>query len=387
MATSQVFDQQLPVVAVLFETEFDSMVELYRGVQAYAASHGAWSAIPLNAGEESVLVELVEHGNLVGLIGGFVSDRWITTHWTGRMPLVNIDNLSTIESVPSVVLDDLKIGAMVADRFLKAQFEHLAFAGLTGNLFTELRLRGFREKIETRVESFHCAPKGWVTQSTGGWGRWLHELPKPVGIFCASDFVARRLLLACRISGIHVPDAVSVVGVGNIYRDSLFSGIPITSVELPFFDMGYAAGATLDGFRKGVIKPSFRKLFSPVCILERSSSRLERSEDDLVTQTLEWMRARLHEPLSIGRIALDMGVSRRSLEQRFRQYRNSSPYAELSSMRMELAKQLLRNSNRKIVEISHQCGFSTQHQFSSAFKKNEKTSPRAYREQSRIGAR
>ncbi|MCB1123110.1 MAG: helix-turn-helix domain-containing protein [Verrucomicrobiae bacterium] len=377
-------NQQLPVVAVLFESEFDAMVELYRGVQAYAGSHGSWSAIPLNAGEESVLIELVEHGNLVGLIGGFVSDRWIKTHWTGRMPLVNIDNLSAIESVPSVVVDDFKIGSLVADRFVHANLAHVAYAGLTGNLFTQLRFQGFAQGIQAHVQSFNCAPKGWVTQTTRGWGNWIGELPKPVAVFCATDFVARRLLLACRIAGIRVPDTVSIVGVGNVYRDSLFAGIPISTVELPFYDMGHAAGKTLDGFRNGLVKPGFKKLFSPIRILERASSRLDRVEDELVTRILEWMRARLHEPLAIEQLASQFGISRRSLEQRFRQSLHSSPYAELSKMRMNLARQLLQNSNRKILEVSNQCGFTSQHQFSSAFKQAEGVSPRVFREQYRM---
>ena len=58
-----------PVVAVVFESEFDSMVELFRGVQAYAETTGVWRAVPLNVGEEDLLGELVEHGDLAGLIG------------------------------------------------------------------------------------------------------------------------------------------------------------------------------------------------------------------------------------------------------------------------------------------------------------------------------
>ena len=383
MEKFEVFDQQHPVVAVLFESEFDSMVELYRGVQAYAATHGAWSAIPLNAGEESVLVELVEHGNLVGLIGGFVSDRWIKSHWTGRMPLVNIDNLSEIRSVPSVVVDDKRIGELVAERFLEVGFRHVAFAGLTGNLYTELRLEGFEKTVTEGIDTFACAPKGWVTQSTQGWGAWLMDLPKPVAVFCSSDFVARRLLLACRISGIRVPDAVSLVGVGNVYRDSLFSGMPITSVELPHYDIGFTAGKTLDGFRNGFIKPSFIERYPPVRLLERSSSRFDRTGDVLVSRALEWMRARIHEKVSVKEMIRELGVSRRSLEQRFRSAMRSSPYSEMIKMRMQLAEELLAHTNRTVLDISQQCGFSSQHQFSSSFKREKGIPPREFREKNR----
>lgn len=377
------FGQQLPVVAVLFESEFDSMVEIYRGVQSYADTHGVWSAIPLNTGEESVLIELVGRGNLVGLIGGFVSDRWIKKHWTGRMPLVNIDNLAEISAVPSVVVDDEKVGEMVGHRFLEAGFEHVAFAGLTGSMFTELRLEGFKKVIGEKTKSFHCAPKGWVSQSTQGWGAWLKELPTPIAVFCTGDFVARRLLLACRLGGIRVPDAVSLVGVGNVYRDSIFSGIPLTTVELPHFDIGYTAGKTLDDFRNGFIKASFLRQYAPIRILERSSSRFDQVGDALVSRALEWMRARIHEKISIDDLASFLGVSRRLLEQRFILAIQSSPYAELLKMRMGLAKQLLGSTNRKIIDISQQCGFSNLHHFSSSFKRNNGIPPREYREQSR----
>ena len=69
-----------PVVAIMFESEFDSMVELFRGVQAYAEMTGIWRPVPLNVGEEDLLGELIEHGNLVGVIGALASDRWIESH-------------------------------------------------------------------------------------------------------------------------------------------------------------------------------------------------------------------------------------------------------------------------------------------------------------------
>ena len=102
-----------PVVAVLFESEFDSMVELFRGVQDYAETTGVWRAIPLNVGEEDLLGDLIEHGNLAGLIGGLVSDHWIESHWLGRMPLVNVENLSLITRAPSVLIDDEEVGKML----------------------------------------------------------------------------------------------------------------------------------------------------------------------------------------------------------------------------------------------------------------------------------
>ena len=263
-----------PVVAVLFESEFDSMVELFRGVQAHAETTGVWRAIPLNVGEEELLGELVEHGDLTGLIGGLVSDQWIESHWLGRMPLVNVENLSSITRAPSVLIDDEAIGSMVAEKFLISGFTQFAYAGLTGNLYTKLRQQGFEERVASEGHAVEIAPQGWVTRPLPTWRDWLLAQSRPLAVFCATDYTARRVIQAARLGGLSVPEDVSVVGTGNIYRDSLFSGVPIASVELPYFELGKEAGRVLDQYRLGYKKVPEVIRFSPIRLLERASAPL-----------------------------------------------------------------------------------------------------------------
>jgi LacI family transcriptional regulator len=369
-----------PVVAVLFESEFDSMVELFRGVQAYAETMGVWRAIPLNFGEEELLSELVEHGNLVGLIGGLVSDRWIESHWLGRMPLVNVENLSLISRAPSVVVDDVEVGRLVAEKFLLAGFENFAYAGLTGNLFTKLRQSGFSSCLEKQGKQVISAPQGWVTRPLSVWTEWLLSLRRPIALFCATDYTARRVIQAAGMAGLAVPEEVSVVGVGNIYRDSLFSGIPIASVELPYFEMGKEAGKVIDQYRHGHLKHMTPYKFSPVRLLERASSRFSKVEDSTVAKALDIMRARFHEAPSINAVARETGVSRRLLEQKFQLSLSSTPYRELLKIKMDRVCQLLEHTGKKILEISQLCGFSSQHQFSNCFKRLYGMPPRTYRD-------
>ena len=44
---------------------------------------------------------------------------------------------------------------------------------------------------------------------------WLKALPKPCGIGCASDYLAREFLALCHFCGVYVPEKVAVVGVDN----------------------------------------------------------------------------------------------------------------------------------------------------------------------------
>lgn len=369
-----------PVVAVLFESEFDSMVELFRGVQDYAETTGIWRAIPLNVGEEDLLGELVEHGNLVGMIGGLVSDQWIESHWLGRMPLVNVENLSQITHAPSVVIDDEEVGKIVAEKFLTSGFSHFAYAGLTGNLYTKLRQKGFETQLEENGETVEVAPQGWVTRPLAVWRDWLLSLPRPLAVYCSTDYTARRVIQAARLGGLEVPEDISVVGTGNIYRDSLFSGVPIASVELPYFEVGKEAGQVIDQYRLGYKKKPETIRYSPIRILERASARFDQVDDPVVARALDYMKLRYHEAPSVDRVARDTGVSRRLLEQRFQSSLSSTPYKELLSIKMERVCQLLEHTDKRVVEISQLCGFSSQHQLSNSFKRIHGKSPRDYRE-------
>lgn len=357
------------------------MVELFRGVQAYAEMTGIWRPVPLNVGEEELLNELTEHGNLVGVIGGFASDRWIESHWLARMPLINVENLSTITRAPSVVVDDEEVGRIVARSMVNAGFTNFAYAGLTGSLYTTLRQNGFVKSLEAHENQVILAPNGWVTRPLNIWSEWLRSLPRPIAVFCATDYTARRVIQAARLALLRVPEDISVVGVGNIYRDSLFSGVPIATVELPYFEIGKEAGRQLDDYRHGHLKTPEVTTFPPIRILERASSRFNMIDDVVVARALDLMRARFHEIMTMESISRQLGVSKRLLEQRFSNTLSSSPYRELSRIRMERAKQLLQHSEKKIVDISQLCGFSSQHQFSNSFKRKYGISPRNYRVQ------
>jgi LacI family transcriptional regulator len=280
-------------------------------------------------------------------------------------------------------VDDEEVGRMVASKFLSAGFKHFAYAGVTGNLYTKLRQAGFISFLEAHDETVTVAPQGWVTRPLNVWKDWLQLLPGPVAIFCATDYTARRVIQASRLAGLDVPEDVSIVGVGNIYRDSLFSGVPIASVELPYFEIGKEAGRVLDEYRHGHIKQPEVFKFSPIRVLERASARFSLIEDVVVSRALDLMRARFHEAPGINFIAREIGVSRRLLEQKFQSSLSSTPYKELLNFKMERARQLLEHTGKKILEVSQLCGFSSQHQFSNCFKRLNGVSPRSYREKSK----
>jgi len=366
------------VLVLLYEGGFTEVERLYRGLQSVVEERGEGRILALEMGEEDLLAELESRGTLLGIVGGFVSERWVE-HWAGRgLCLVNTSRLSHIHSVPSVVVDNHAVGRLVARELVERGFAYFAYAGLSGYLHTHERWEGYREVLEAAGKSVVCAPSGWLIQGAAVWQRWLNELEFPALVFASSDYMARRIIRIAVQSGLSVPGQVSVVGVGNLYRESLYARMGLSSVELPAFDLGIRAGRLV--FERATRKVTEDIVLPPVRLHERESLLRPESFDLYVERCLELMAARIREPLSVDELAQRVGASRRLLELRFKKQLGVAPYRYYLNLRLKEACRLLEHTDRKILEVAGVCGFSSQHQFANVFRREHGCSPRQYRE-------
>lgn len=118
------------------------------------------------------------------------------------------------------------------------------------------------------------------------------------------------------------------------------------------------------------------------CKLILEASELCRAGSDLpesLSLAIQYMQSEMSQKLSIHYLAYNAHCSRQELQKLFKRYFNETPFAYFMKMRLETAREFLRNSQLSIKEISLQCGFRSQLYFSSAFRKRYKESPREYR--------
>jgi LacI family transcriptional regulator len=73
---------------------------------------------------------------------------------------------------------------------------------------------------------------------------------RPTALFCASDLMAMASLSALYSMGFKVPDEVAVIGITNIEL-SEFSSPPLTTYEIPAFEMGVIAADICERRIKG----------------------------------------------------------------------------------------------------------------------------------------
>lgn len=95
-----------------------------------------------------------------------------------------------------------------------------------------------------------------------------------------------------------------------------------------------------------------------------------------LVDVIQLMENNLEEPIELDEMAAFVDVSRRQIERMFHKYLDCSPSRYYLRLRLERARQLLKQSNMSIVEISTACGFISTPHFSRCYRKHIGISPR-----------
>jgi AraC-like DNA-binding protein len=95
----------------------------------------------------------------------------------------------------------------------------------------------------------------------------------------------------------------------------------------------------------------------------------------IVKRAVSYIRSHSTESLTINDIARALSKSRRHLHRLFKQEMHVSPTDYLKSVKMENARELLKNKSLSIKEVAAQSGFSDVNVFSRAFRKHWGSSP------------
>lgn len=95
-----------------------------------------------------------------------------------------------------------------------------------------------------------------------------------------------------------------------------------------------------------------------------------------LVEIVELMEANIEEPIELDDLATFVSVSRRQLERLFHRYLNCTPSRYYLKLRLDRARQLLKQTTLSIIEISSACGFVSTPHFSRCYRKHIGHSPR-----------
>ena len=100
-----------------------------------------------------------------------------------------------------------------------------------------------------------------------------------------------------------------------------------------------------------------------------------------LVQVIGEMEQHSEPPLSTSQLALSISVTRRQLERLFRLHLNDTPRNFYLGLRLEKARQLLRQTDMSVLDVSLACGFESPSYFTRSYRARFACAPR----QDRVG--
>ena len=357
-----------------------------RGVTG-VGSQARWECILLPADAPQPVAEA--RGFVHGVIGHLSDAAIRDAVLRAGLPAVDISPLGTEADLPRVTTDDVAVGRLAAAHLLSLGLPNFAFFGTRPDYYSMLRAEGFKEAIGAAGLSCHVllsAPTGPANEREADQSpleAWVRQLPKPIGVLAGTDSLALRVLAACRKLGLDVPKSVAVLGVDN---DDVFCELavpPLSSIALSTQRIGYEAARLLDRLMAGQDLGDKRLLIPPAGVVPRRSSDVPAILDADVAAAVRYISLHVRDHLQVADLLREVPMSRRTLEQRFIKVLGRTPAAEIRRAQVEVARQILAETDEPMAGVARAAGFGSAKQLSVSFHRETGTTPTAYRRSSR----
>jgi LacI family transcriptional regulator len=360
---------------------------LHRGIEKYAQEHG-WH-LSEDLAREKVIPWGWDGDGILAWLGAGDDLAEFVSH--AEKPTVDFSFRRPQLNFARVLEDTTETARLVADHFLSRGFRNFVFYSDAANWIYNERGIAFIKTLEQAGRSarwlrwheskaYRTDRKAWKSKLNWLDGH-LRRMPKPVGVFAASDGLALEVLEMCEARGIGVPDNVAIVGAGNnlLAVDAMHT--PISSVDVNMEAIGYQGARLLDDIMRRQTMPAQHIRVAPFRLINRKSSDLVAVNHPGVAQSLRFLWDHCHEPIGVNDLARAAAMSVRNFHQAFVDNLGRSPGAELQRIRIDRAKKLLVDSEEKMDSVAEMCGYESGNSFWVAFRRSTGVSPKKYRKQ------
>jgi LacI family transcriptional regulator len=374
-------------VALAVPAGVPHLERIIHGVLGYAHRHGRWR-VTMSPDFLALSIESLRDWPGDGVIARITDADQARIAARLDVPIVNISGALEDPGVSMVTVDNRAVGRLAAEHLLQCGFHRFAFYGPRHLWYAQRRAAGFIEAIEATGGRCACSPETPPPGDAGpSWidieerlRDWLAQLETPVGLLASSDYQARLVLEACEQLGLSVPDQVAVVGVNNDEIACGFCHPPLSSVACDWQRIGHTAAATLDALIDGDATDKVTTFLPPSGVTRRRSTETLVVDDPRAAAAVQYIRDHIDQPIQVADVCEALDLSRRWLEQAFRQWIGCTPREYIWRMRVDRAKQLLLNQPRmKMNRVARLSGFVTTKTLRAIFKRLEGTSPSEFR--------
>jgi LacI family transcriptional regulator len=382
-----------PRVALMLDLQwpYKRHSEVFAGVQRYAGEHGWVSVI-----DEFAHDTLRRTRGAAERYDGIVARA---NHPLARLaarqgvPVVNVWPSSPARHLlPGVFPDSTAVGRLVAEHLLARGFRSFATLTSPKNADNELEVAEFTRLV--REAGFACSsayiPQDphrdlahWrktvqlIDRAMDGWSR-------PVGVYVAQEVCGRMVVQAGHRRGWRIPDDVAVVAGKNQEALCEQPRPSLTSIEIGYDRIGYAAAELLARLMAGHRPPPAPLRLPPHGLVVRESTDFFAVGHPVVAAALAYISAHSHRGIGPDEVAAAVGAETRTLQNYFRRAIHRPIATEIRRVRVERAKRELTQSDRTLDAIARAVGFGSTQRLYEVFRRELGVSPGEYRRQRQV---
>jgi LacI family transcriptional regulator len=353
---------------------------ILRGFMAVAHQHD-WTLLHYHQNVEMSWLT-AEWKPDVAVVGPDLADDALAQLAPATVVSVNSDRSAA--GIASVCVDEEAIALRALRHLLDTGLRHVSTFRFDSGPFAAARERAF---VAGALAAGAQVSPGWCAAKTTAPGRedpaaildWLRQLRKPCGIFSFTDGGGRVVARYVRAAGFRVPEDIALVGADNDVLECELISPPLSSVMIPWQELGGAAAQLVHLHLCGKAIHGKRIELPPIAVMARRTSDIFAIQDPLVAKAVRWIRANAEQRLTVDMVAQAVGGGRKRLERRFRAALDRTVHDEIRRAHVDMAKTLLETTSNSLIQVAKGSGFRNAALLSVAFHRDMGMPPGLYR--------
>jgi LacI family transcriptional regulator len=200
---------------------------------------------------ETQAMNMMRDHQVEGIIYATMYHREINrAQFPGDIPAILVNCFADDRSLPSIVPDEIGGGRLATETLLEHGHRRIGFVNVAAREPAPLgRLEGYRQALANYGIPFDEALVRFIEEPFEGLATSTYECVlsllqmsnPPTGIFCFNDMMALGAYDAVRKSNLRIPEDVAIIGFDNVEILAAQIHPPLTTIELPMFEMGQLA--------------------------------------------------------------------------------------------------------------------------------------------------
>ncbi|MFS0778266.1 LacI family DNA-binding transcriptional regulator [Neobacillus sp. 3P2-tot-E-2] len=248
--------------------------EVIAGIQDFGEQHGYEIMISYHASQTKTsqpwsFLPKEQLGGIIIL--NMLLDEQELQDMSDKVPVVQCSQYASIPNAYAVTVDDENATNHAVSHLIETGKRNIAFIGLgiddreglISPNFSKDRYIGYRRALEDNGISFNpdLAKFGDYTYESGAQsaGELLEQEIPFDGVFCVTDNLAVACINTFKEAGYRIPEDIAVCGFDN-QEISEMTNPKLTTVDQPFYEIGYESMRMLESIIRGEISTGRRVL-------------------------------------------------------------------------------------------------------------------------------